>query len=200
MDCHCLIFLPLWFWGICVACRAVTPKPRLWPRAKTAPPVSPRASQPLSALCLNSTSAEATAETCLTHTSWESEWHLAKTEGILWYVDWRPSLVVEHFGWEFTRRRAKCTSHLLAKTWCSWSQWAAGSLTCSGCGATSLAQTEQHQTGGQPEWGLMRLKPHQRLAYLSSLQSTCATTPAWWELKLPQNSPSSCNYSLLSHK
>lgn len=52
-----------------------------------------------------------------------------------------------------------------------------------------------HQTGGQPEWGLMRLKPHQRLAYLSSLQSTCATLSVWWELKLPQNSPSSCNYS-----
>lgn len=43
-------------------------------------------------------------------------------------------------------------------------------------------------------------KPHQRLAYLSSLQSTCATLSVWWELKLHQNSPSSCNYSLLSHK
>lgn len=52
-----------------------------------------------------------------------------------------------------------------------------------------------NQTGGQPVWGLMRLKPHQRLGNLSSLQSTCATLSVWWELKLRHNSPSSCNYS-----
>lgn len=97
-----------------------------------------------------------------------------------------------------TQQSAKCTTHLFAKTWCLWSQWSAGSLTCPGCGATGLAQNQQHQTGGQPEWGLMRLKPHQRLAYLSSLRRTCATV--WWELKLLQNSSSSCNYFLLSHK
>lgn len=46
-------------------------------------------------------------------------------------LDWKPSLVVEYLG-QVTGQRAKCTSHLLAKTWCSWSQRAAGSLTCPG--------------------------------------------------------------------
>lgn len=47
-----------------------------------------------------------------------------------------------------------------ANTWCLWSPRAAGRLACPQPG---LAQTKQYQTGGQPEWGLMRLKPHQRL-------------------------------------
>lgn len=54
-----------------------------------------------------------------------------------------------------TQLSAKCTSRLLAKTWCLWSQWAAGSLTCPGCGATSLAQCTDTTT---LDWRSARLR------------------------------------------
>lgn len=184
----------LWFWGVCVACQVLSQSCDTWTKiltcGQTAPPVSLRAPQLLSALCLNSTSAETAAEICLVKTSWESLWHLAKTEGILWYVDGKPSLVVEYLGWGYT---AACQVH--KPSFGQDLMFSERQVVSPALVAVPQAWRRLNQTGGQPEWGLMRLKPHQRLAYLSSLQSTCATLSVWWELKLPQNSPSSCNYS-----
>lgn len=190
MDFCCLISSHLcgFFWGVCVACQVLSQSCDTWTKTltwgQTAPPVSLRAphllSVPLQKKLLK-----------YVKTSWESRGHFGKTEGIQWHVDWKPSLVLSILV-GVTQRHAGCTSHLLAKTWCSWSERQAVSPTLVG---VPQAWHRLNQTGGQPDRGLMRLKPHQRLEYLSSLQSTCATLSAWWELKLPQNSPSSCNYS-----
>lgn len=154
---------------------------------QTVPPVSLRAPQLLSALCLNSISTKNSQERHL-----ENLWHLTKTGEIQLYIALKPSLGEESLGWG-----CSVVPSAQAIFWLRLDVRCLGErqVVSPALAAVPRAWHGLKQTGGQPEWALMRLKPHQRLPYLSSLHSTCATLSAWWEPKLPQNSPSSCNYS-----
>lgn len=134
----------LWFWGVCVACHVLSQSSDTWTKTltwgQTAPPVSLRAPQLLSALGLNSTSAETTARMCLVKTS---SWHFANTEGILWQVYWNPSLVLQHLCRGYT---AACQVHKL-----SFGQHLMFTVSVSGRQSHLSWLPEHHQTGGQPE-------------------------------------------------
>ena len=184
---------PLWFRGVCVACQVFISE--LWhlnqdcdPRAKQrlrCPSGHHNCCQPL---CLNGASAEVFGA----KTSWESLWHPANTEWTQSYVDWKEQCIL-------VGGHASSVPSAQAAFW----PWlyvhglsvAAGSLTCPGCSsATSLAHAAPDWRSARVRFNETEATPKAGRSVLTS-EHLCHMHRVWWELKLPQNSPSSCNYS-----